>query len=272
MKRIALLSLFLAALFSTALAGQTLIVASTMSPYDTGLYTDLLPKFEQQYGCRIMLYSVPTGQALNLLQNGAADVAIVHDRRVEDAVLKSGYAAEARDVMYNDFVLLGPLGNPAEVDSSLPDIKQALAKIMETQARFYSRADKSGTHQKEVALWQAAGIDPTDADWYSETGLGTVKVLAKADQGGAYTLADRATWLTYSKYYPNLRIVCQRDKLMLNFIRCLAGSPAKYPHINYCLAVKFMDFMTSPEIQEMIRVFGVDKYGEPLYIPDAKNK
>lgn len=254
------------------MAGQKLIVASTMSPYDTGLYTELLPKFEQKYECKIELYSLPTGKALGLLQAGAADVAVVHDRKAEDAVLKAGYATEARDVMYNDFVLVGPLDNPAGVDSSMADVKQALARIKDAQAKFYSRGDMSGTHQKEVALWQAAGINPVDTEWYKETGLGTVKVLDKADKDGAYTLADRATWLTYGKNYPNLKIVCQRDQLMLNFIRCLTGSPAKYPYINYNLAVKFMEFITSPEVQEMIRVSGMDKYGEPLYIPDAKNK
>jgi tungstate transport system substrate-binding protein len=272
MKKIALIGLILASLSSWALAGQTLIVASTMSPYDTGLYTELLPKFEQQYGCKILLYSLPTGKALNLLAAGAADVAIVHDRKAEDAVLLAGFGTEARDLMYNDFVLVGPLDNPAGIDSSLPDVKQALARIRDTRSKFHSRADMSGTHQKEMALWKAAGIDPVESDWYTETGLGTVKVLVKADKDGAYTLADRATWLTYGKDYPNLKIICQRDQLMLNYIRIITGSPAKYPYINYGLAKKFVEFITSPGIQEMIRVSGVDKYGEPLYIPDAKNK
>lgn len=258
------------ALCPAALAGNTLVVASTMSPYDTGLYDELLPKFEQRFGCRIVLYSLPTGKALGLLQSGTADVAVVHDRPAEDAVLKAGYASSARDVMYNDFVLVGPLNNPAGVDSSLPDAKAALTRIQASKARFYSRADMSGTHQKEVALWRAAGIDPTESEWYYLTGLGTVKVLAKADQDGAYTLADRATWLAYGKDYPNLKIVCQRDPLMLNYIRVLTGAPAKYPNVNYGLAVKFVDFLTSPEVQEMIRVSGVDKYGEPLYIPNAR--
>jgi len=272
MKKIALIGIIILSLSSWVLAGQTLIVASTMSPYDTGLYTDLLPKFEQQYDCNILLYSLPTGKALNLLATGAADVAIVHDRKAEDAVLLAGFGTEARDLMYNDFVLVGPLDNPAGIDSSLPDVKAALIKLRDAKSKFYSRADMSGTHQKEMALWQAAGIDPIDTEWYSETGLGTVKVLAKADKDGAYTIADRATWLTYKKDYPNLKIACQRDPLMLNYIRVITGSPAKYPHINYDLAVRFMEFITSPEIQELIGISGMDKYGEPLYIPDAKNK
>jgi tungstate transport system substrate-binding protein len=272
MKRSLLIILILAVASSWALAGQTLILASTMSPYDTGLYTDLLPKFEQKYDCKIILYSLPTGKALSLLASGAADVAIVHDRKAEDAVLLAGFGTEARDLMYNDFVLVGPLDNPAGIDSSLADAKAALARIRDTKTKFYSRADMSGTHQKEMALWQAAGIDPIDTEWYSETGLGTVKVLAKANQDGAYTIADRATWLTYGKDYPNLKIVCQRDRLMLNYIRVITGSPAKYPHINYDLAARFMEFITSPEIQELIGISGMDKYGEPLYIPDAKNK
>jgi tungstate transport system substrate-binding protein len=272
MKKLLLTLIVSISLCSLALAGQTLIVASTMSPYDTGLYTDLLPKFEQQYDCKILLYSLPTGKALGLLQSGAADVAIVHDRKAEDAVLLAGFGTEARDLMYNDFVLVGPLDNPAGIDSSMPDVKTALAKVRDAKSKFYSRSDLSGTHQKEMSLWQTAGIDPIDTEWYSETGLGTVKVLAKADKNGAYTLADRATWLAYGKDYPNLKIVCQHDKLMLNYIRVITGSPAKYPHINYDLAVKFVKFMLSPEVQEMIRVSGVDKYGEPLYIPDAKNK
>jgi tungstate transport system substrate-binding protein len=258
------------ALCPPALAGGTLTVASTMSPYDTGLYDELLPKFEQRYGCRINLYSVPTGRALSLLQSGDADVAVVHDRRAEDATLKAGYAAYARDVMYNDFVLVGPPDNPAGLDETSPDVRAALARIRDAGARFYSRGDMSGTHQKEAALWRVAGIDPVDAEWYAETGLGTVKVLAKADQDGAHTLADRATWLTYGKDYPRLKILCQRDPLMLNYIRVLPGSPARYPHINFGLAEKFVEFLTSPEAQEMIRTSGVEKYGEPLYIPNAK--
>jgi tungstate transport system substrate-binding protein len=130
----------------------------------------------------------------------------------------------------------------------------------------------SGTHQKEMALWREAGIDPVDSDWYAATGLGTLKVLAKADKDGAYTIADRATWLAYRKDYPNLAILCQRDPLMLNYIRVIPGAPAKYPHVNYCLAMQFVRFVTSPEVQEMIRVSGVDKYGEPLYIPNAQCK
>lgn len=258
------------ALCPPALAGRTLVVASTMSPYDTGLYNELLPKFEQRFGCKIILYSLPIGKALGLLQSGNADVAVVHDRPAEDAVLKAGYASSASDVMYNDFVLVGPLDNPAGVDSSLPDAKAALSRIQSSRARFYSRADMSGTHQKEVALWRAAGIDPTESEWYFQTGLGTVKVLAKADQDGAYTLADRATWLAYGKNYPRLKIVCQRDPLMLNYIRALTGAPAKYPQVNYGLATRFVGFLTSPEVQEMIRLYGVDKYGEPLYIPNAR--
>ena len=207
-----------------------------------------------------------------MLQSGAADVAIVHDRKAEDAVLLAGFGTQAWDLMYNDFVMAGPLDNPAGIDSSLPDVKAALSKVRDSKAKFYSRSDMSGTHQKEMALWQAAGIDPIDSEWYSETGLGTVKVLTKANKDGVYTLADRATWLTYNKDYPNLKIVCQRDQLMLNYIRIITGSPAKYPHLNYDLAVKFAKFMLSPAVQEMIRVSGVDKFGEPLYIPDAKNK
>ncbi|MCU0606522.1 MAG: substrate-binding domain-containing protein [Candidatus Edwardsbacteria bacterium] len=257
---------------SAACAGGTLVLASTMSPYDTGLWTELLPKFEEQTGCRVLLYSVPTGAALKLLQGGDADVAVVHDRPAEDAALKAGFGSGAWDLMYNDFVLVGPPANPAGIDTGSADVTAALRKIAEASARFYSRADLSGTHQKEAALWRAAGIDPVDSDWYAATGLGTVKVLAKADQDGAYTIADRATWLTYRKDYPNLRIACQRDQLMLNYIRIIPGTPAKHPHINYGLALAFVRFVTSPEVQEMIRVSGVEKFGEPLYIPNAKNR
>jgi tungstate transport system substrate-binding protein len=221
-------------LASTAFAGGQLILASTMSPYDTGLWTELLPKFEEKFGCKILLYSVPTGKALKLLQDGNADVAVVHDRPAEDAALKAGFGSGAWDVMYNDFVLVGPLDNPAGIDSGCADAMAAFRKAAETKAKFYSRADLSGTHQKEVALWKAAGIDPADSDWYAATGLGTVKVLEKANKDGAYTLADRATWLAYKKDYSNLRIVCQGDKLMLNYIRVIPGTPAKYPGSPEC--------------------------------------
>ncbi|HTY08279.1 MAG TPA: substrate-binding domain-containing protein [Candidatus Edwardsbacteria bacterium] len=260
------------AIASSAFAGQQLILASTMSPYDTGLWTELLPKFEQQYDCKVLLYSLPTGKALKLLQDGNADVAVVHDRPAEDAALKAGFGSGAWDVMYNDFVLVGPPANPAGIDSGCADAKAAFKKIADAKAAFYSRADQSGTHQKELALWRLAGVDPVDSDWYGATGLGTVKVLEKANRDGAYTLADRATWLAYKKDYPNLAILCQRDPAMLNYIRVIPGTPAKYPQINYGLAITFVRFITSPEVQAMIKISGVDKYGEPLYIPDAINK
>jgi tungstate transport system substrate-binding protein len=263
---------FVVAMASTAFAGGQLILASTMSPYDTGLWTELLPKFEQQYDCKILLYSLPTGKALKLLADGNADVAVVHDRPAEDAALKAGFGSGAWDVMYNDFVLVGPPANPAGIDSGCADAKAALGRIAATKTKFYSRADLSGTHQKELALWKEAGIDPVDQDWYAATGLGTVKVLEKANKDGAYTLADRATWLAYTKDYPSLAILCQRDPLMLNFIRVIPGAPAKHPQVNYDMAMNFVRFITSPGVQEMIRVSGVDKYGEPLYIPDAKGK
>ncbi|MRR09255.1 hypothetical protein EG831_04040, partial [bacterium] len=190
----------------------------------------------------------------------------------EDAALRAGFGSGAWDLMYNDFVLVGPPADPAAIDSGCADVTAALRKIAATKSAFYSRADLSGTHQKEVALWQAAGIDPGDAEWYAATGLGTVKVLAKADKDGAYTIADRATWLTYRKDYPHLRIACQHDRLMLNYIRVIPGTPAKHPHINYGLALAFVRYLTSPEVQQMIRVSGVDKFGEPLYIPNAKHQ
>ncbi len=292
MKRFSIILLALLSLISLASAGQKLTVASTMSPYDSGLYKVLIPKFEEKYDCQVSLFSVPTGQALKLLQGGNADVAVVHDRKAEDAVIRAGYGAGAWDVMYNDFVLVGPLDDPAGISKnpdSIPvevggiaqpcttiqfqipsDIKVALRKIKDTQVKFYSRSDMSGTHQKEVALWKAAGIDPVGSDWYRETGLGTVKVLVKSNQDMAYTIADRATWLSFNKDYPNLKIVCQNDQLMLNYIRIIPGVPAKYPFINSAMAQKFVEYMTSPEAQEMIRTFGVDKYGEPLYVPNAK--
>ena len=265
-------SLIIVAIASSAFAGGKLILASTMSPYDTGLWTELLPRFEQQYDCKVLLYSLPTGKALKLLADGNADVAVVHDRPAEDAALKAGFGSGAWDVMYNDFVLVGPPANPAGIDSGCADAKAAFKKVAETKKKFYSRADMSGTHQKEMALWQLAGIDPVDQEWYAATGLGTVKVLEKANRDGAYTLADRATWLAYKKDYPNLAILCQHDPLMLNYIRVIPGTPAKYPQINYEMAMNFVRFITSPEVQEMINISGVDKYGEPLYIPDAKVK
>jgi tungstate transport system substrate-binding protein len=259
-------------LASVSYAGDQLILASTMSPYDTGLWTELLPQFETQYGCKVLLYSVPTGKALKLLADGNADVAVVHDRPAEDAALKSGFGSGAWDVMYNDFVLVGPPANPAGIDSGCADAKAAMKKIAENKTKFYSRADLSGTHQKEMALWKAAGIGPLDCDWYAQTGLGTVKVLEKANKDSAYTITDRATWLAYRNDYPGLAILCQRDPLMLNYIRVIPGTPAKYPQINYEMAMNFVRFITSPGVQELIRVSGVDKYGEPLYIPDAKGK
>jgi len=246
---------------------QKLILATTTSTYDSGLLDYLLPDFEAQYNAKVEVIAVGTGQAIKTGEQGDADVILVHDRPKEDKFVADGYGVNRQDVMYNDFVIVGPKEDPASV-RGVTDTAAALAKIAEAEAPFASRGDESGTHSKEKAIWKKANIEPS-GDWYFSLGQGMGETLTFANEKGAYALTDRGTYLS-RKEGLELPILVEGDPILFNPYGVIAVNPEKWPHVKYDLAVKFIEWLTSVETQEKIAAFGVDKFGQPLFYPDSE--
>ncbi|TSA50391.1 MAG: tungsten ABC transporter substrate-binding protein [Nitrosomonadales bacterium] len=270
MKR--LIQHWLAILLATALAlptqaadKNTLRLATTTSTSNTGLLDYLLPKFEQKCGCKVNVISVGTGKALKLGEDGNVDVVLVHARPSEDAFVAAGHGIDRRDVMYNDFVLVGPNNDPARIKGE-KDVLAAMKKIADTRWRFVSRGDDSGTDQMEKGYWKALGIKP-EGKWYSSAGQGMGEVLMMAGEMRAYTLTDRGTYITYRDKI-GLPILVEGDAKMFNPYGIIAVSPKKYPDINYQGAIQLIGWITSPEGQRLIGEFKVG--GEQLFTPSAK--
>jgi tungstate transport system substrate-binding protein len=251
----------------TAAEAQKLILATTTSTQDSGLLDYLLPGYQQEYNVQVEVIAVGTGQAMTLGRDGNAEVLLVHDRAKEDAFMDAGDGVRREDVMYNDFVILGPASDPAGI-KDMQKADRAFAKIAEAQAPFVSRGDESGTHAKELAIWQAAGIEPS-GDWYISAGQGMGAVLTMADEQQAYTLSDRATYLARTLEGISLEIMVEGDPILFNPYGVIAVNPAKSPQINNELANQFIDWLVSMPTQEKIAQFGVDKFGAPLFIPDS---
>ena len=242
----------------------TLTLATTTSTQESGLLEVLLPEFQKQTGIDVRAVAVGSGQAIELGRRGDADVLLTHAPAAEQTFMDEGWGAERRPVMYNDFVLVGPQSDPAGV-SGQTSIAESFARIADQAAPFVSRGDDSGTHQKEKDIWQKAGRKPTD-DWYAKAGTGMAQALRMADEKHAYTLSDRATYLTLQKEL-ELVILTERDPLMQNHYAVLIVSAEKHPHIRSEAAHQFTDFLTSPATQRLISEFGVTKFGEPLFVP-----
>jgi tungstate transport system substrate-binding protein len=263
---------------ATAASGavQHLRLATTTSTADTGLLDAILPDFEQKYNAKVDVVAVGTGQALKLGENGDADVVLVHARKQEDAFVAAGSGINRRDVMYNDFVLVGPTGDPAGAKSQ-PSVGDAFKAIAAKQAIFDARGDKSGTSTKELGIWTSVDISPTtQISWYKSLGQGMGETLITANEQQAYTLSDRGTYLAMRDKLPNLTIVLggatlaeNKDKALLNPYGVIPVNPAKHPGINADLAEKFAEWITSPETQAKIGAFGKDKFGQPLFYPGA---
>ena len=252
-------------------------LATTTSTADSGLLDTILPGFEEEYNARVDVVAVGTGQAIELGQAGDADVILVHARAREDAFIAEGHGTERRDVMYNDFVLVGPADDPAGVNG-LTLASEALAAIAATNASFASRGDDSGTHTKEMSLWNMAGVtpDPTGG-WYNSLGQGMGETLTFANEAGAYTLTDRGTFLSMAGSLPDLIVVVGGDSIeanadpaLLNPYGVIPVNPEKSEAINAELAQAFVEWITSPAVQEQIGRFGVDTFGQPLFYPDAE--
>jgi tungstate transport system substrate-binding protein len=245
---------------------RNVIVSTTTSTQDSGLLDVLVPMFERRTGYSVKTISVGTGQALALAARGEADVTLAHAPAVERRYVDEGRMQNRRLVMYNDFIILGPESDPAGIRGQSSAVA-ALKAIAARGARFVSRGDKSGTHLLELALWNQAGVTPS-APWYIESGQGMGATLAIADDRSAYTIADRGTALAFTKRI-RLATMVEGDKPLLNLYSVMEVNPANGPRVNAAGGKAFADFMLSPETQAVILTFGVDKYGQPLFVPIA---
>ncbi len=247
--------------------GARLILATTTSTQDSGLLDFILPAFEEQSGVTVDVVAVGTGQALQLGEDGNADVLLVHARALEDEFMEGGHGSRREDVMYNDFVILGPADDPAGI-RGMTTAAEAFTAIAAAEAPFVSRGDDSGTHAREQAIWAEAGIEPA-GDWYNSAGQGMGAVLTIADQEQAYTLSDRATYLARTLEGTELEIMVEGDPSLLNPYGVIAVNPDKGAHIQADAAQQFIDWLISIEAQELIAQFGAEEFGESLFTPDS---
>lgn len=247
---------------------QRILLATTTSTQDSGLLDVLLPAFTEESGIGVDVVAVGTGQALKLGEDGNADVLLVHARPQEDAFMEAGHGVRREDVMYNDFVIVGPADDPAGIQGSA-DVAEAMTKLAEGAAPFVSRGDESGTHSKEKSVWAAAGVEPA-GDWYISAGQGMGAVLTMANEQQAYTLSDRATYLARTLEGTDLVILFEGDPVLFNPYGVIAVNPDKNPAIQGDLANQFIDWIVSLPAQEMIAQFGVEEFGQPLFTPDSE--
>jgi tungstate transport system substrate-binding protein len=243
-------------------AEERLRMSTTTSTENSGLLSVLLPPFEKKNGCKVDVVAVGTGKALKLGEAGDVDVVFVHARSLEDKFVENGFGVNRRDVMYNDFVLLGPPDDPAGVEKTI-GAPEAFRAIAAKGSPFISRGDESGTHVKEKEIWAAAGIVPRGA-WYIEAGQGMGEVLTMATQKRGYTLSDRGTYIAFRKK-TDLVVLRQGDRNLWNPYGIIAVNPKRHSHAKYDLAMKLVDFITGPEGRSLISGFKVD--GEPLFFP-----
>lgn len=250
-----------------ASAQQVLRLSTTTSTENSGLLKHLLPAFEAQYGLKVHVISVGTGKALELAKNGDVDVTLVHARPSEDKFVADGYGVERRDVMYNDFILVGPASDPAGI-KGMKDVLAAMKKIVDAKARFISRGDNSGTDQMEQAYWKEIGIKPA-GNAYISAGLGMGEVLNMATEMQAYTLTDRATYVAY-RARTGLGILVQGDRRMFNPYGIIAVNPARHKHVNFKGAMQLIQWITSPAGQQRIAEFRVD--GQQIFFPSTASR
>jgi tungstate transport system substrate-binding protein len=249
-------------------SSKVVILSTTTSTQDSGLLDVLVPMFEKQTGHSVKTISVGTGQALALAARGEADVTLAHAPILEKKYVAEGKMLNRRLVMYNDFVIIGPAEDLAQIKGL--KATAALRRIAETQSRFVSRGDKSGTHNLELALWKQAGIEPKGSS-YIESGQGMGQTLGIANERGAYTITDRATFLAFQKRI-SLPILVEKDRPLLNIYSVMEVNPANGPRVNPAGGKAFADFMLAPETQAVIKTFGADKYGQPLFVPIGGTK
>ncbi|OYY17048.1 MULTISPECIES: substrate-binding domain-containing protein [unclassified Polynucleobacter] len=256
------------ALFSNCAYAQekSIVVSSTTSTEQSGLFGFMLPIFKMKTGIDVKVVAVGTGQALDIGRRGDADVVFVHDKPAEEKFVNEGFGTKRTEVMYNDFVLVGPKSDPAKIAGG-KDIKAAFQKVAAAQAPFVSRGDKSGTHAAELRYWKDAGITVAPSAWYKETGSGMGPALNTASAMNGYILTDRATWLSF-KNRGDLTILVQGDPKLFNQYGVMLVNPAKFPHVKKAEGQEFIDWITSKNGQDVIASYKID--GEQLFFPNAK--
>ncbi len=269
MKRIVVVAFLVLALLQTAAAETRIRMASTTSTQNSGLYDYLLPLFEKKTGIHIDVVAVGTGAAIEIGKRGDADLVFVHAKEQELKAVAEGWFVNRHDVMYNDFVIVGPPNDPAKI-RGLKGALDAFRSIAASKSLFVSRGDRSGTHTKELALWKAAGVDPKGADWYREAGQGMEKTQRIADELQAYTLTDRGTWLAVKdKDRFALVLLFEGDPPLFNQYGVMAVNPEKYKQAKFKESMEFVNWIVSKEGQAAIAAFK-DKNGVVLFKPDAK--
>jgi len=246
---------------------KSIVVSSTTSTEQSGLFNYMLPIFKMKTGIEVKVVAVGTGQALDIGRRGDADVVFVHDKPAEEKFVEEGFSTKRYEVMYNDFVLIGPKSDPAKIGGG-KDIQVAFQKISAAQAPFVSRADKSGTHAAEMRYWKGAGITPSSGQsWYKETGSGMGPALNTASAMNGYILADRGTWLSF-KNRGDLVILVQGDPKLFNQYGVMLVNPAKFPHVKKAEGQELIDWLISKNGQDVIASYKID--GEQLFFPNAK--
>ncbi|HUJ91001.1 MAG TPA: substrate-binding domain-containing protein [Syntrophorhabdales bacterium] len=249
---------------------KNIILATTTSTQDSGLLDVLIPMFEKKTGYFVKTIAVGSGQAMAMGQKGEADVLLVHSPAAEKKFVDEGYGINRRLVMHNDFVIVGPANDPAKI-KGIKSAVEAFKKMASAGSLFMSRGDNSGTDAEEKSIWKAANINPQGQKWYQQTGLGMGQTLNVAAEKRAYTLSDRGTYLALKKQL-GLDILAEGDAILLNIYHVIEVNPAKWPKVNTAGAKAFADFMVAQETQGVIKTFGVDKFGSPLFFPDAGKK
>ncbi len=249
---------------------KNIILATTTSTQDSGLLDVLVPVFEKKTGFFVKTIAVGSGQAMAMGQKGEADVLLVHSPAAEKKFVAEGDGINRRIIMHNDFIIVGPPGDSAKI-KGIKSASEAFKKIASANALFLSRSDKSGTHTKEMDIWKAAGIKPDGEKWYQQTGLGMGQTLNVTAEKKGYTLADRGTYLALKKNL-GLDILVEGDAILLNVYHVIEVNPAKWRKVNAAGGKAFADFMVSKETQDIIKTFGVDKFGSPLFFPDVGKK
>ncbi|GGK32767.1 tungsten ABC transporter substrate-binding protein [Caldalkalibacillus thermarum] len=247
---------------------KEMILATTTSTQDSGLLDELLPLFEEKTGYIVKTIAVGTGQALAMGEKGEADALLTHAPDAEQELERSGDVINRKRVMYNDFIIIGPVSDPAGIKGQPVDT--AFKQIADANALFVSRGDDSGTHKKELSIWESTGIDPQGQEWYVETGQGMGDTLNVAAEREGYTLTDRGTYLAFKHLLDNMEVMVEGDESLLNIYHVMQVNPEKSEMINSEAAEAFVSFMVSEEVQHIIASFGVDTYGEPLFFPYAE--